>query len=139
MRADREFAREFAVTKDLDFANRSVCQTSLAQSCFVNACTIFKPVQSFQIDRHVTGRMASIVESTFRNSANERHLTAFEADTNRTAGTSGLTFATAAAGFAVTTGFALAKALAPMFGTGARFEIVETHDLKSSLLEQSRE
>jgi len=68
--------------------------------------------------------MTGVVEAPFRDAPNQGHLSAFESNTNGTAGTGGLAFATAAAGFAVATGFALAQPLAPMPGTRTRFEIV---------------
>ena len=102
MSADGKLAREFAVTQDLDPANRSIRKAGIAQGRFVYASTVFEPVQCLEIDRYVTDCMAGIVEPAFRNTANERHLTAFETDTDRTARASGLAFAAAAAGFAVT-------------------------------------
>jgi hypothetical protein len=65
--------------------------------------------------------MPRVVETTFRNPANQRHLAAFESNTNRTAGTGGLPFAAPAGCFAVPAGFTLAKAFATMLGAGVRF------------------
>ena len=71
--------------------------------------------------------MTGVVEAAFGNAADEWHLAAFEANADGTAGTGGLALAAAPAGFAVATGFALAKPLAAVLGSGTRFEIVQTH------------
>ena len=68
--------------------------------------------------------MTGIVKTALRDTANERHLAAFETDTNGGTGTGGLAFATAAGRFAVTAGFALAETFATVLGSGTVFEIV---------------
>ena len=68
--------------------------------------------------------MTRIIKTTLGYASDKRHLAAFEPDTNGTAGTGGLAFATASAGLAVAAGFALAKAFATVFRPGARLEIM---------------
>jgi hypothetical protein len=68
--------------------------------------------------------MTRVVEAPLGDTPNQRHLAAFEADADGTAGTGGLTFSAATAGLAMPAGFALAQTFAPMFGAGAGFQIV---------------
>ena len=68
--------------------------------------------------------MAGVVEAALGNAADQRHLAAFKADADRTAGTGGLAFAAAPAGFAVAAGFALAQPFAAVLGAGTGFKIV---------------
>jgi hypothetical protein len=68
--------------------------------------------------------MARVVKTALRDAPDQRHLAAFKADADRTAGARGLAFATTAAGFAVAAGFTLAEALAAVFGAGTRLKIV---------------
>jgi hypothetical protein len=68
--------------------------------------------------------MASIVESALGNAPDQRHLAAFEADTNGAARPCRLAFAAAPAGLAVAAGFALAQSFATVPGAGTRFEIM---------------
>jgi hypothetical protein len=59
--------------------------------------------------------MAGVVETALGNAADERHLAALESDADGAAGTGRLALATAAGGFSVAAGFALAKTLGAMF------------------------
>ena len=68
--------------------------------------------------------MAGVIETVFRDAANEGHLAAFKPNPNRAAGAGGLAFASASAGFAVSSGFALAQPFATVLGTGTRFKVV---------------
>ena len=105
-------------------APRPLARPALAQSRFVHPGAVVEMVERFQVDGQVAGGVARVVESALGNAANQRHLAAFEADANRTAGAGGLALATAAAGFAVAAGFALAQPLAAVLGAGTRFEIM---------------
>ena len=124
MRIDRQFLGEVTVTQDFHPVSAAIRQTGGAQSDFVDASTVIELIERFEVYREVMRAVADVIESPFRNTPDQRHLAAFKADTNRTAGSGGLAFATAAAGFAVTGGFALAKAFATVLGTGPGFEIV---------------
>src|SRR5689334_3843494 len=109
MCADGQLAGEFAVTQDFDAAGRTIGQASAPQRGFIDPCSVIKLIEGFKVHRDVTDCMARIVETALGNTANERHLTAFKADSNRTAGAGGLSFAATAARLAMAAGFALAK------------------------------
>jgi hypothetical protein len=121
MSADREFSSQVAISQDFDFADRTICEARVPKRRFIDARTVIELVQVGQIDGHVIGRVAGVVEAALRDSANERHLTTFEPDTNRAARSGGLAFTTATAGFAVAAGFTLTEAFAAMLRTGTRF------------------
>src|SRR6266446_2819516 len=108
MRTDGQLASEFTIPKDFDSLDAAVSEPGSTQSHFIYAGSIFKTVQRLEIDRQVRGGMTCIVEAPFRDTPYQRHLTAFEADTNRAAGARRLALATASARLAVTAGFALA-------------------------------
>jgi hypothetical protein len=52
---------------------------------------------------------AGVVKTTFRDTADERHLAAFKTNADGATGTCGLAFATATSSFATAAGFALTK------------------------------
>src|SRR6266850_2269679 len=110
MSADGQLSGQVAIAENLDFLNRTVGETSIAKGAFVHARAVIKLVKRFEIDGDVASRVAGIIEAALRDSADERHLAAFEADANGAARARGLAFATATAGFAMAAGFALAKA-----------------------------
>ena len=124
MCADSQLAGEFAITEDFHAAGRPIGQAGTAQSGLIDSCPVFKLIEGIEVHGDVASRMTRVIESALGNTANERHLSAFKADSNRTAGAGGLAFTAAAAGLAMAAGFALAKALAAMLGTGTRFKIV---------------
>ena len=68
--------------------------------------------------------MPGVVEAALGYAPDQRHLAAFKADADRTAGAGRLALAAAAAGLAVAAGFALAQPLAAVLGAGTRFQIV---------------
>src|SRR5882757_9269706 len=122
--ADREFAREVAIPENLDSRHRTIGQTRAAQGRFVHSSAIVEAVQGFEINGHVKGGVPGIVEPALGNTADERHLAAFEADADRTTGAGSLALATASAGLAVAARFTLAEAFTAVLGTGAGFQIV---------------
>jgi hypothetical protein len=65
-----------------------------------------------------------IVESAFWQTPDQRHLSAFESETNAAARARFLTFVAFAARFSVTGTFAATKALDAMARTGTRSQIV---------------
>ena len=105
----------------------AISETCAAQSGFVNTRAVVEPVKRFEVDGKIASGMAAIIEPSLGNTTNERHLATFEANADGASGACRLAFAAASAGFTVTAGFALAKALAAMLGAGAWFEIVEAH------------
>jgi hypothetical protein len=62
-----------------------------------------------------------VVEPALGDTADERHLAAFETDADRASRARGLAFATTAAGFTMAAGFALAKPFAAMLCAGTGF------------------
>src|SRR2546430_8302867 len=121
MSADGQLSSQVAVAENLDFLNRTIGETSIAKGAFIHARAVIKLVKRFGIAGNVASRVAGVVEAALGDSADERHLAAFEADANGAARARGLGFATATAGFAMAAGFARAKAFAAMFGAGAGF------------------
>src|SRR5437762_13822306 len=127
MRANSQFASQFAITQNFNPTVATIGQAGRAQRLFIDARAFFETIKMFQIDRNVARGVPRIIKPTLGNAADQRHLPAFEADSNRAARARGLAFATAPAGFAVTAGFALAEPFAAMPGSGTGFEIVEAH------------
>src|ERR1051325_4733622 len=132
VRRDRQLLFQLAIAEDLDQLHRAVGQSRFANRLDINARSVVETVQRLQIDRNVSCRVPGIVEAALWNAANQRHLAAFEADTNRRARARCLSFAAAAGSFAVTAGLALPKALTAVFGARTWFQIVQTHKIKSS-------
>ena len=124
MRVHGQFFSEFAIAENFDSSSPAISEARLEQHIGIHSRTLVELVQRLQVNGKITGRVAGVVKTALWDAANERHLTAFEADANRTAGAGGLAFTAAAAGLAMAAGFALAKALAAMLGTGTRFKIV---------------
>lgn len=124
MRAHRQLARQFTVTQNFHAAGRAVGESSSAQSGFIHSRTIFELIESIEIHRNITRRMTCVIEAALGNTANQRHLSAFKPDSNRTAGAGRLSFAAAPAGLAMAAGFSLAEPLPAMLRTRTRFKIV---------------
>lgn len=121
---NRELLFQLAGSQDLDAMTWPVGQPGRAQGGFIHTRPFVKAIQVPNIDGDVPGGMRGVVESPFGKPSDQRHLAAFKADADRTAGPGGLPLATAAAGFAAATGFALAEPFPAMFGTGPWFQIV---------------
>jgi hypothetical protein len=121
---DIELSVQFPITQDFNAIARAVSEAGFAQSSLVHSSIVFKIVESAQIDRQKARAVAGVVEAALGNATDERHLTAFETNSNRTARARGLAFAAASAGFSMAGGFALAQAFATVFGAGTRFKIV---------------
>src|SRR5690242_3679413 len=121
MRAHRKFLRHVAGAEHLDTVSLPVGQANAAQCVDVHSRAVFKNIERLDIHRDVNRAVPRVVETALRDAANERHLAAFETDTNGAARTSRLAFATTTGCFAVTAGFALAEPLAAMLGAGTGF------------------
>src|SRR5262245_49508943 len=102
----------------------TISQSGGFQNGLVDFGAIIEAVEGLQVYRKIPRTMAGIVESPFRDSPDQRHLPAFEADSDGTSRTRGLAFATASAGFAVAGGLALPQSLAAMLGSRPRFKIM---------------
>jgi hypothetical protein len=124
MGAHGELFGKLTFAEDFNSMTAAIGQADGAQDVFVHPGAVIETVESLEVDGQITGRMAGIVKTSFRDTPYQWHLAALEADTDRTAGASGLAFATAPAGFSVTAGFALAQALATVLSAGARFQIM---------------
>jgi hypothetical protein len=124
MDRDGKLSGDLTSAEDLDAGTGPIGQADAAQRRFVHASAIFEDVERFHVDRDVGGSVAGIVKTALGDAADERHLAAFETDADGTAGTGGLALATAAAGFSMTAGFALAEPLAAVLGPGTGFKIV---------------
>ena len=107
MGADREFAGQFTIAKNFHAVRRAIGQTCIAKSGFIDARAIIELVEVLEINGDIAGCMAGIIETALGDAANEGHLAALKADTNRTAGAGSLAFAAATAGFAMAAGLAL--------------------------------
>jgi hypothetical protein len=123
MGAHRKFSGQFAGAQDFD-AEGAIGQTGAAKRALVHAGTVFKLIEFVKVYHQVAHFMARIIETALGNTADQRHLAAFETYANRTSGTGCLPLATASARFAMAAGFTLTEAFAAVFGSGTRFEIV---------------
>src|SRR5216117_533178 len=101
MSADGELARQFPVTKNFHAAGGAVGEASASERGFIDARAIFELIERVEVYRDITGCVARVIKTALGNTTDERHLSAFETDSNRTAGARGLSFATAPAGFAM--------------------------------------
>jgi hypothetical protein len=124
VRAHGQLLSKFTVTQDFDPVTAAISQAGFPQGRGIDPRAVIEAVQRFQVHRDITGAMAGIVETSFWNTSDEWHLTAFEADPDGTAGAGGLAFAATAAGLAVPTGFTLAKTLSAMLCAGTGSKIV---------------
>ena len=124
MGADSQFPGQLTVAQNLDQLDGAVGQAGATKDFQIHDSSILEAVERSHIHRDITRRVARIVETPLGNTPDERHLAAFKANPDGTAGPGGLAFTAAAAGLAMAAGFALAKALAAMLGTGTRFKIV---------------
>jgi hypothetical protein len=124
MSAHGQLARQFAITQNFDSTGGTIGKARAAECRFIYACAIVELIQRIQIHRDVTGRVTRIIETALGDAANERHLSAFKANSNRTAGARRLPFAAAPTGLAMATGFALAEPFPAMLGTRTRSKIV---------------
>ena len=129
MSADGQFPGQLSAAKNFDASRAAISETRALELCGVNSRAIFETIEQLQVHRQITNGVTGVIEAAFGNAADERHLAAFEANPDRAAGAGGLALAAAPAGFAVAAGFALAKPLAAVLGSGTRFEIVQTHVL----------
>jgi len=120
VRRDGKLASQIAGAKNLDPVKTSVGKPRLLESSDIDRGAVFELIQIIEVDGQVTRAVALIIETTFRNAADEGHLTTFKPDSDGAAGAGGLAFATATAGFAVTAGFTLAEPLAAVLGAWAR-------------------
>src|ERR1035437_243883 len=124
---DRKFFGQFAGAENFHAVRPAIGQPNGTQGRFINARTIFKLVQVADIHGDTHNRETGIVETALGDAADERHLAAFKTDTNGTAGTCGLAFATATGSFTVPAGFALTEPFAAVFCAGTGFKIVQSH------------
>src|SRR5262245_61154657 len=124
MGADRKFFGQLTVTEDFDPLDRPVGQARFAQGLGIHRRSVIELVERLQIHRDITLAMAGVVKSSLRYATDERHLAPFESNTNRTARTGRLPFATAAAGLTVAAGLTLAETFAAMLGSRPRLEVV---------------
>jgi len=122
-----ELLGQFPVPEDFDTRCATISQARLAHNIFVHPRAIVEPIEQLQIHWQIARGVARIVEAAFWDAANQRHLAAFEPDTNRAPRAGGLAFAAASAGLAVAAGLALAEALAAVLGAGSGFKIVQSH------------
>src|SRR5689334_15130162 len=96
-----------------------------AQRLFVHGCARLELVQIIEIHDRVFLLERCVVEPTLRESPNERHLPALEAEPNAAARARFLAFVPLAACFPVTGTLADAEPFDAMPRTGPRLEIVQ--------------
>ena len=99
----RELFSQLAATENLDAGSPAVREPFAPQRGLVNTGPIVKTIQLLQVHREVTHGVPGVVKTPFRYAPNQRHLTAFETDSDRTTGARGLAFAPAPAGFPTAT------------------------------------
>ena len=85
-----------------------------------------------EVDDAVDGLERGVVEAALRHAAVQGHLTAFESETDASAGAGLLTLVALAGGLAVAAAFAAAETLDAVLGTGTGFEIVQSHSAYSA-------
>jgi len=112
----------FTATKELDAVEFAAHETGSAEEFFIHSCACVETLlEVVEVHNTVDGLEVCVVESALGQAAEERHLTAFEAGSKRTAGTSLLAFMAFAGGFAVARAFAYAEAFAAVFGSFVGF------------------
>ena len=92
---------QFAVTKDFYSREMSADELRLTQQLFVYHASGFKRIEGFEVHNRITLVKGRIVESALRQSSNQRHLTAFEPQSNAPTRARLLPFMTLAAGLSV--------------------------------------
>ena len=112
------------VAEHLDAVARTVGQTDGTKRRFIHPRAILKLVQITDIHGQIMRGKFGVIKTPLGYAANQRHLTAFKTNADRTAGTGGLALAATASRFAMTGRFALTKPLAAMFRAGTGFQIV---------------
>jgi hypothetical protein len=124
IRTNDQLPRQFSIAQNLYAVTIAIDKPALPQPRLIHPRPIVKGVQGPNVHGQISRGKARIVKSALGNPADERHLAAFKANTNGTAGARGLTFATTAGGFAMTAGFTLTEAFATMLRAGTGFKIV---------------
>src|SRR3954454_4025196 len=97
---------QFATTENLQTRDFAANMLRLPQHLFVHDRAGLEIIQVIEIDERVSFLESRVVETALRQTPNERHLPAFEAETNAAAGTRFLAFVAFAAGLAVARAFA---------------------------------
>lgn len=121
MGGDREFFCQFTGAENFDAIARPVGEAGSTEGGFINARAFIEAVEIFEIDGQIPGAMTGVIEPALGDAADERHLAAFETNSDGAARASRLALATAAAGFAMAAGLALAETFAAVFGAGTGF------------------
>src|SRR5581483_1875647 len=111
---------QFAVAKNLNPEEISANQFRLAQRLLVDCRSSFEFIQIAQIHGRVILVKGSIVESAFRQSPNQWHLSAFKSEPKTSARARLLAFVTFAARLAVAGALANAESLHAMSRAGSR-------------------
>ena len=76
--ADRQLLGQFAGAENLNAIGRAIGQADGLEGNGIDARAIFKAVQVFNVHADVAGAMRDVVETALGNTADERHLAAFE-------------------------------------------------------------
>jgi hypothetical protein len=119
-----QFLLQFPSSKDFDAITSAVGKATSAQQGFIDLRSFIKLVQGLQVHRDVARAMSGVVETTFRNTPDQRHLASLKSNANGAARPRGLPFPAPAAGFSVTAGFTLPQSFAAVLSSGTRLEIV---------------
>ena len=117
-----ELLSEIAIGEDLQAVLAVTDDALLRQGSGVDHCTVLKDVELAEV--HGRQRLCKdVIETTLRDASCQRHLAAFEADTDLTAGTGLLTLVTATSRLAVAGAGAATLALANLGRTrdGSKF------------------
>src|SRR5207244_12367212 len=102
---------QFSVTQNFDSSNVAAHELPLAKQFFVHNRASLEFIQVAQINDRVGRMKSSVIETALRQTPNQRHLSAFEPETNAAARPRLVTFVAFAAGFSVTRAFAATKSL----------------------------
>jgi len=110
---------EFPVAEDLHVVVTTIDQTATAQHFFVDQGTALEVfLEGGDVHAEHFGFVIKVVEAALGQTTVQRHLTTFEANSDRAAGAGFLSFVAFAGGFTVTGAFTATKALDAVLGSG---------------------
>lgn|ERR1051325_5212907 len=124
MRFHRQFSLQLPASQDFEPIEQRPDQTLFLHHGGVNGSAIVELVELFHVDDRIARGECNIIEAAFWDPPNQRHLSTFKTRPNPTAGSGGLAFPSAGAGFAVPTGFSGAKTFDAMLRSGAICQVM---------------
>ena len=85
MRPDGQLLRELTAAQDLDPIGGTVDQARCPQKRVIDPAICIEAFEVTKVHRQIAYLVAAISETTLRNSPDQRHLSAFETNPDRTA------------------------------------------------------